>query len=174
MGVKGSLGVMLTPSLLPSDSQFRCPHLPLTHFFFSWSLAIFSPLVAGSFHLCLWCHLLSDYLSVNTCTHMCPQLHKHTAKHHRITPWLLSETHVPGGTSLDPQINIEKNLNIMFSIMCTDKLMNNNNSKNEKRLNSVSSILPTAGKQKSTPSHLNFSPQRVRRFCRITGNYMWN
>lgn len=103
---------------------------------------------------------------------MCPQLNSNTAKLHRITSTLLSETHVLGGTSLDPQINTEKNPNIMLSIMSAEKLMNN--SKNEKRLNSVSSILPPDGKQKSTPSHLNFSPQRVRRFCRITVNYMLN
>lgn len=52
---------------------------------------------------------------------MCPQLHTHTAKHHRITSRLLSETHVLGGTSLDPQINTEKNQNIMFSIMSAEK-----------------------------------------------------
>ncbi len=80
---------------------------------------------------------------------MCPQLHTRTAKHHRNTSSLLSETHVLGGTSLDPQINTEKNQNIMLSILSAGKLMNNN-SKNEKRLNSVASILPTAGKQKST------------------------
>lgn len=74
-----------------------------------------------------------------------------------------------GGTSLDPQINTEKNPNIMSSIIRVEILMNNNG-KNEHCLNSVSSILPTAGKEKSTSRHLNFSPQRVRRFCRITGN----
>lgn len=115
------------------------------------------------------CHLLSGYLSVNTCTHMCPQSLTHTAKPHRIPSRLLSETHAMGGTSLDPQINTENNPNIMSLIIRVEILMNNN-SKNEQRLNSVSPILPTAEKQKSTSRHLNFSPQRVRRFCRITGN----
>lgn len=128
-GCEGSSGVTLTPSLLPSDSQFRCPHLPLTHSFSPWSLAIFSPLVADSFHHCLQRLLLSDYLSVNTCTHMCPQLDTHTAKHHRIASRLLSETHVLGGTALDPQVNTEKNQNIMFSVMSAEKLMNNNSKK---------------------------------------------
>lgn len=75
---------------------------------------------------------------------MCPQLHSHSQASH-ITSRLLSETHVLGRTSLDPQMNTEKNQNVMFSIMNAEKLMNNK-SKKEKRLNSVSSILPTAGK----------------------------
>lgn len=78
------------------------------------------------------------------------------------------------GTSLDLQINTEKNQNIMFSIMSAEKLMNNN-SMNEKRLNSASSVLPTAGNQKNQPRVTSISPpQRLGRLCKITGNDVLN
>ena len=96
-GCEGSLEVTLTPALPPSDSRFRCPHLPPAHLLFLDLLPFFSPTVTNCFHLCFRCHLLTDYLSVNTCAHMCPQLHTRTAKHHGIASRLLSETHVWGG-----------------------------------------------------------------------------
>lgn len=57
-------------------------------------------------------------------------------------------------------------------IPSAEKLMNN---KNEK----VLILFPQScqqmwGEKNATPHHLNFSPQRVSRLCRITGNYMLN
>lgn len=133
-GCEGSTGVMLTRLLLLSDSQFRCPHFPFTDFFFFALISChYSPLVTSFFHLCLWWHLLSDYLSINTCRHMCSQLLiTNTAKHHRITSRLLSETHVVHGVFFDPKINIKNNENIMFLIMSAEKIMNNNGKKQRK------------------------------------------
>lgn len=64
---------------------------------------------------------------------MCSQLLiTNTAKHHRITSRLLSETHVLHGLFFDHKINIKKNENIMFLIMSAEKIMNNNGKKQRK------------------------------------------
>ena len=159
-GCEGSSEVTLTPSLPPSDSRFRCPHLPPAHLLFSWSLAFLFPNGDELFpslspvpftHRLSICKYAHTYVSANY-TLAQPNI---TASHQGSY-----QKHMSGaGTSLDLQINTEKNQNIMFSIMSAEKLMNNN-SINEKRLNSASSLLPTAGK-KSTPNHLNFSPSKT-------------
>lgn len=170
MGVKGHRG-LCRPSHSFSDSQFKCPHLPLIYFFlischlFPTGGRFFPSLspVPFTLRLSICKHLHTYYVSTIT--------HSQTLQNHIKT--LIRNT-CPGWNFLRSSNEYKKkNLNIMFSIMSTEKLMNSNSNKG--KMSQFSFLnLANSWETKINPSHLNFSSQRVRRISRITGNYMLN
>lgn len=109
-GVNGARVDRLISLFLRSDSQLRCPHFPLSHCFLPWSPAIFVPPPSGdklfpSPSAVTFTLRLS--ISINTRRHVRSQLLiANTAKHHRITSRLLSETHVLPGLVFHPRADI--------------------------------------------------------------------
>lgn len=84
-GCEGSLEVTLTTALPPSDSRFRCAHLPPAHLLFSWSLAFLFPNgdeLFPSLSPVPFTHRLSICKYVRTYVSTITHLHSQTSRHH--------------------------------------------------------------------------------------------